>query len=93
MIDILAKRCIPFIHFSTDYVFGDSSEKFLKITTEKNPLSVYGQSKLMGEEKIIKKTNISYEKVFILRVSWVFSSYGKNFVKTILKYANKESII
>ena len=55
MVDILAKRSIPFVHFSTDYVFGDSSNQLLKITNKKESLMYLWQVKLLGEENIIKK--------------------------------------
>jgi dTDP-4-dehydrorhamnose reductase len=73
------------IHISTDYVF-DGEVTFPYVTTDvPNPKNVYGASKLAGENQIIQST-ISY---FILRVSWVFSEYNSNFVKTMLKKARE----
>ncbi len=82
----LAAQCaaldIPLIHLSTDYVF-DGRDGNVPYTTENkmNPLSVYGQTKMMGEE------SIRHEHAWhvILRVSAVFSSFGKNILTNILK--------
>jgi dTDP-4-dehydrorhamnose reductase len=71
---------IPIIHFSTDYVFdGLKNEPYLE-TDEVNPQSFYGHSKWEGEEAVRYHT-----KHIILRTSWVLSSHGQNFLKTILK--------
>ena len=77
---------IPIIHFSTDYVFdGLKNEPYLE-TDEVNPQSVYGQTKWQGEEAVRQ-----YKKYIILRTSWVFSSYGQNFLKTILKLIQEKT--
>ena len=78
--EMAAELNIPLIHFSTDYVF-DGLKKEPYIETDKtNPLSVYAKTKCAGEKAISK-----YEKHIILRTSWVFSSRGHNFLKTVLR--------
>jgi len=68
------------VHFSTDYVYdGTKYDPYLEIDAV-NPLSVYGKSKLAGEEAI-RSIGLPH---LILRTSWVYGSYGKNFLKTIL---------
>jgi dTDP-4-dehydrorhamnose reductase len=77
---------IPMIHFSTDYVFdGLKNEPYLE-TDQPNPQSIYGQTKWEGEEHVRRQ-----KKHIILRTSWVFSSRGENFLKTILKLTQEES--
>jgi dTDP-4-dehydrorhamnose reductase len=77
---------IPIIHFSTDYVFdGLKHEPYLE-TDEVNPQSVYGQTKWQGEEAVRQN-----KKHIILRTSWVFSSHGQNFLKTILKLIQEKT--
>ncbi len=71
---------IPFIHFSTDYVFdGLKKEAYVELDLT-NPQSVYGKTKYEGEEKARH-----HSKHIILRTSWVFGSHGNNFLKTILQ--------
>jgi len=77
---------IPIMHFSTDYVFdGLKHEPYIE-TNQANPQSVYGQSKWEGEEAIRH-----HKKHIILRTSWVFSSHGQNFLKTILKLTQEKT--
>jgi dTDP-4-dehydrorhamnose reductase len=77
---------IPIIHFSTDYVFdGLKHEPYLE-TDEVNPQSVYGQTKWQGEEALRQN-----KKHIIFRTSWVFSSHGQNFLKTIMKLIQEKT--
>lgn len=71
------------IHISTDYVFDGKSKSSYKVADKTSPQSVYGASKLEGEKCIMQYI----EKYVIIRTSWVFSRYGNNFVKTMLKLA------
>ena len=73
------------VHYSTDYVFD--GEKMSPYTEEDktNPLSVYGKTKLQGEEAI-KKSKCKY---LIFRSSWLYGAHGKNFFKTIIKLATE----
>ena len=89
----LAEACAEnnaqFIHVSTDYVFD--GENNLAYTEEDftNPLGVYGASKLAGDELALEVNPCSV----ILRTSWVYSEFGKNFVKTMLSlFATKEEL-
>lgn len=78
------------IHISTDYVFGGNCINTpIKEDATTNPLGVYGRTKLMGEEEIVK----SGCKYIIIRTAWLYSAYGNNFVKTILRLSKeKESL-
>jgi dTDP-4-dehydrorhamnose reductase len=81
----LAQACkalaVPFVHISTDIVFhGDKGSPYLP-SDEINPLGVYGASKAQGEQLI---ADIYPENSIILRTSWVYSTHGNNFVKTML---------
>ena len=77
---------IPIIHISTDYIFDGSKKNAYEEEDEANPLSVYGKTKWQGEEFIRQNP-----KHFILRTSWVFSSHGHNFLKTIIKLAQEKT--
>ena len=74
------------VHVSTDYVFGGDAEKPYIEWDIKNPQSVYGMSKHLGEEYIREQTG----RYFIVRTSWLYSKYGKNFVKTMLRIAEEK---
>ena len=75
------------IHYSTDYVFdGSSKEPYSELDTT-NPKSVYRLSKLKGEVFILANKKV---KSIILRTSWVYSSYGNNFVKTMIRLGGEK---
>lgn len=77
------------VYISTDYVFGGQGNEPFEVDSPKNPLNVYGKSKLMGEEAIL----CFWPKSFIVRTSWVFGKNGGNFAKTMLLFGTeKESI-
>jgi len=81
---------IKLIHISTDYVFDGKAYKPYCEEFQTNPQSVYGKTKLDGENELIK---INPHNSIIIRTSWVYSSYGANFVKTMLRLGKeKESI-
>ncbi len=73
------------VHISTDYVFDGEGKMDLKEYDLVNPLSIYGKSKLMGEEML----KSFYDKYFILRTQWLYGKNGNNFVKTMLKLASE----
>lgn len=78
-----------FIHISTDYVFDGTATTPYKEDHLVNPIGVYGASKLKGEELAMQNNSAS----IIIRTSWVYSSFGNNFVKTMLRLMKeKESI-
>ena len=68
------------VYISTDYVFDGEGEDPYETDAVKAPISVYGKSKLAGEEAVLRLL----DKFYIVRVSWVFGQAGKNFVKTML---------
>ncbi len=70
------------IHISTDYVFDGQANTPYVETNKVNPVSIYGKTKREGEEIVL---NTSPESI-IIRTSWLYSEYGHNFAKTILKY-------
>ncbi len=81
---------IKLIHISTDYVFDGKAYKPYKEDDITNPQSVYGKTKLEGE---IELRNINPKNSIIIRTSWVYSYYGNNFVKTMLRLGcEKESL-
>lgn len=84
---ILAKeKGAKLIHVSTDYVFaGDGTVPYREYDI-KNPQSVYGKTKHLGEEYIKEQC----EKYFIVRTSWLYGYYGGNFVKTMLRIAREK---
>lgn len=78
-----------FIHISTDYVFNGESNEPIKETDAVDPVNRYGESKLLGEKLAFENNPNS----IVIRTSWVYSFYGKNFVKTMMRLMNdKESI-
>ncbi len=86
----LAKVCkeynITLIHISTDYVFDGAKKTPYVEEDSPNPINEYGKSKLAGEQ-YIKET---LEKYFIIRTSWLYSEFGHNFFKTIMKKSETE---
>jgi len=86
----MAKTCkeigIPFVHVSTDYVFGENrKEGYTEEYENFKPLSVYGESKLKGEFNVLEENVNSY----IFRTSWLFGPNATNFIDKISKYARE----
>ena len=86
-VDVLAQEAKKLkallIHYSTDYVFDGTKEGIYFENDATNPLNVYGESKLAGEQAI----QASGSDYLILRTTWVFAARGNNFVKSILRLA------
>ena len=89
----LAKACknhnAKFIHISTDYVFDGKGGKPFTENDQTNPVNFYGQTKLSGELNAIKEN----EETIIIRTAWVYSSFGNNFVKTMIRLMNERESI
>ena len=83
IVDACKAKLIPIIHVSTDYVFDGLQTSPYKPTDITNPISIYGKSKLAGENFIN-----NYDQGFIIRTSWLFSEFNSNFYKTMLNLAN-----
>ncbi len=73
------------IHISTDYVFDGEKESPYLEDDIPNPINEYGKSKLLGEQHIQKQL----QQYFIIRTSWLYSNFGKNFFKTVVKNINE----
>ncbi len=85
----LAKTGRKMIQISTDYVFDGSAKRPYKTTDKPFPLSIYGYTKLLGERAV---SRFAHEHV-IIRTAWLYSPYGKNFVKTMQKLGAEKSEI
>ena len=83
---------IPMIYISTDYVFDGTKDGEYTENDETNPINIYGESKLAGEKYVQE----ILDKYYIVRTSWVFNIYGKNFIETMLRLSkanNQLSIV
>jgi dTDP-4-dehydrorhamnose reductase len=84
-----ASHSIPIIHISTDYVFDGAKDGPYQEGDPTGPINVYGQSKLEGEQRVMK----ACERHLILRTAWVYSPWGTNFVRTMLGLATTRQTI
>lgn len=81
IVHVCSEHNIKLIHFSTDYVFDGCNFQPYNETDNVSPQGVYGKSKLAGEQEILE-SNIS---ALIIRTSWLYSRFGHNFVKSMIK--------
>ncbi|MBI5372198.1 MAG: dTDP-4-dehydrorhamnose reductase [Sphingobacteriales bacterium] len=92
-VGVLAAVCkeynTRFVHISTDYVFDGNGKTPYTTGSPTNPQSVYGASKLEGEQQALLYNPGS----IIIRTSWVYSEFGKNFVKTILRLLGEKEVL
>ncbi len=92
-VGILARSCkiyhSKFIHISTDYVFDGKGIKPYTENDLTNPVNFYGQTKLNGEQIALQEN----EEIIIIRTAWVYSSFGNNFVKTMLRLMKERESI
>ena len=82
-----AKVGAKLVYVSTDYVFNGRAGRPYTEFDLPDPINVYGKSKLAGEQYVVSLSN----KYFIVRTSWLYGRYGKNFVKTMLNLAKEKS--
>ena len=82
------KRVIPFVHISTDFVFDGRKPSYYQEEDIPAPLNVYGRSKLAGEAAV---RNVNPHAV-VIRTSWIYSAYGHNFVRTMLRLSATQPI-
>jgi dTDP-4-dehydrorhamnose reductase len=87
--DAAARHGIPFIHISTDYVFDGRKRLLYREDDVPAPLNVYGSSKLAGEATVIK----ACPWTAVIRTSWVYSPYGQNFVRTMLRLSETQTVV
>lgn len=85
----LASTGCKMIHISTDYVFDGMQYKPYTTEDKTHPLSVYGKTKRLGEEAVLMHSN----KAIIIRTAWLYSPYGNNFVKTMLRLGQEKKEI
>lgn len=88
-VGVLARRCSDvgslLVHFSTDYVFNGQASKPYAVDEPTDPINAYGQSKLSGEQAM-QNTNCRF---LLIRTSWLYAPWGKNFVHTIANLVSK----
>jgi dTDP-4-dehydrorhamnose reductase len=82
-----ARHDVPFVHFSTDYVFDGSGDHRWREEDDTGPLSIYGASKLAGERAVRESTC----EHLIIRTCWVYAATGRNFLTSIARQARERS--
>lgn len=87
--DYAAMQGIPLVHYSTDYVYPGNGEDSWQEDSPTGPLSIYGQTKLEGDEAVVK----SGTSHLIFRTSWVYAARGNNFMKTMLRLGREREAL
>lgn len=86
----MAKWCkaqdLPFVHYSTDYVYPGTGVEVMTEDHDRSPCNYYGETKLAGDKKILSTEG----KILIFRTCWVYDASGKNFMNTILRLASEK---
>ena len=83
------RRGATLIHISTDYIFGGEGSQPIREDDEPSPLGVYGATKLAGEQAV-RSSACAY---IIIRTAWLYSKYGRNFVKTMLQLTESHPLV
>lgn len=84
-----AERHVPFVHFSTDYVFSGEGTNAWRENDLTSPINAYGRTKLIGEQEIAASGALW----LIFRTSWVYDAEGKNFVRTMLRLGKEREVL
>lgn len=97
-VGFLAQACIEhdatFVHYSTDYVFDGFDARGYDEDAESGPaVNAYGRSKLLGEQKLIAASETGKLHYYLIRTSWLYGPWGKNFVDTMLKLGSERDEI
>ncbi|WP_372372777.1 dTDP-4-dehydrorhamnose reductase [Vreelandella venusta] len=87
--DYAAMQGLPLVHYSTDYVYPGNGEKPWQEDSPTGPLSIYGQTKLEGDDAVVS----SGAKCLIFRTSWVYAARGNNFMKTMLRLGRERDAL
>lgn len=88
IVSVIRDSACRFIHISSDYVFDGKSSVPYRESSATNPVSAYGRSKLEGE-----KYAMLHPLSMVIRTSWLYSSFGSNFVKTIIRLSGEKEVI
>ena len=87
--DICREEGVKIAHFSTDYVFDGSGQRPYREDDRTNPLSVYGRSKLLGEQEVMKRT----DNFLIIRTQWIYGDGGENFITKVTRLGKEKGTV